>query len=206
LRREDEQLDRILARGYLGGPRYDEIWARVSKRTVAPRSAQRWRRFSPALAWAATLGGVLLFAGANVDFSKVRAKGTNTTESPMDAIEVGCSEKGDRVCETGSTLMITVNAAVVSGFVGAYAERIGAPLQDRIWYFPTSEGQMPEVVPGQSTVVLPKGIRIGEEHEPGRYRVTVWIASRLIDRSEVDSLSSGVVRTRSTFDLEIVRD
>jgi hypothetical protein len=52
--------------------------------------------------------------------------------------------------------------------------------------------------------VLAQGIKIGPEHAPGRYRVTVWMASRPAQRTDIDSAEPDLVRNRTTFDLEVI--
>jgi hypothetical protein len=101
--------------------------------------------------------------------------------------------------------MLSVNAALVSGFVGAYAQRIGDPARQRIWYFPASTGAAPEVTAGSGTVVLSDGILIGPEHLPGAYRITVWISDRPFSRSEIEAAAaSGTLPPRrSTLDLQV---
>jgi hypothetical protein len=203
LSKEDVQLDELLARGSLGGPKYDEILQRVLDRTatdVHPRR-KRW------LTWTLVPGGALAavcaawlvcVAPAHRGFV---AKGAG--ETATGALDVGCGPSGGRVCRTGSTLMVTVNTALASGYLGAYAERSGDPSHARIWYFPTASGSTPVVPPGDRTVVVPEGIQIGPEHPPGNYRVTVWVSSRPLGRSEVDQASPDTMRSRSTFELQV---
>jgi hypothetical protein len=101
--------------------------------------------------------------------------------------------------------MFQVNSAVVSGYLGAYAESLTDPSRPRIWYFPASTGApSPQVAAGDRTIVLAQGIKIGPEHAPGRYRVTVWMASRPAQRTDIDSAEPDLVRKRTTFDLEVI--
>lgn len=203
---EDDKLDELLARGHLGGPQYDAVLDRVLARTETReprRAAGRWLRWAlvPGVAIASGFAAWLLVARpATVPFT---AKGTTTTTA-NGALQIGCVPSGNHVCRAGSTLMFTVNSALASGFLGAYGERVGDSSQGRIWYFPSASGTTPTVPRGAGTVVLPDGIRIGPEHPPGRYRVTVWIAARPLGRAEVDGAGRGEIRSRAVLDLEVV--
>jgi hypothetical protein len=125
------------------------------------------------------------------------------------AIDIACASSvggpasltGARVCRSDDTLMFQLNTAVVSGYLGAYAERIGDPSAQRIWYFPSAAGESPRVAPGDRTIVLPDGIALGREHRAGQYRVTVWISSRPLARAEVDAATT--LQSRATFDVQI---
>ena len=100
--------------------------------------------------------------------------------------------------------MFSVNAAIASGYLGAYAERLGDPAPERIWYFPDPTGRSPQVASGSGTIVLPQGIRIGLEHRPGRYRVIAWIAEREPVRAAAGGpTSEGAARARDAFEIEV---
>jgi len=201
LNKEDAQLDKILARGALGGPRYDEILEEVLRRTATDR---RRRPARLALLGGAflvpALAALFIFAGRVRDpfTTKGRAGAAN------GALDVGCSPDGARACRVGGTLMFTVNAALTSGYLGAYAERVDDPLRTRIQYFPTAAGTAPAVAPRNGTVVVPEGIQIGPEHRPGRYRVTAWISSRPLAGQELDAAAPGTIQSRAALEIEIL--
>jgi len=203
LKKEKAQLGQILARNTLGGPHYDEILARVLERTAAaepPRSGHRVRRVA---VWGAVLlpaaAALIIFAARRDPFT---AKGTFVGHS--GALDIGCAPEGTHTCRVGATLMFTVNAARVSGHLGAYAERTDDPLHARITYFPDATGATPVVAPRDGTIVVPEGVEIGPEHRPGHYRVTAWISSRPIDGRQLDAAGPDTVSSRATLDLEIV--
>lgn len=204
-----KRLNQLLAQGSLGGPDYDQILDRVLERVAASEPPRRRRGLVWALVSGAALVPILalwLVFGQRVgkDFA---TKGLAT--SGAIAVDMGCGTSAVRSCRIGDTLMFTVNAALVSGYLGAYAERTDDPEHGRIWYFAApSRGDLPVagpmIAPGPGTVVVDQGIRIGREHQPGTYRVTAWIASRPLTASELDHAADGLVRSRSTFDLRIL--
>jgi hypothetical protein len=195
----------------LGGPRYDQIFEKVLARTeaAAPRLRRRWLPWLmiPGAAVAAGVAALLVIARPRGAGDAIRGDPSFAARGAAGggsgALEIGCGPAGGHVCREGGTLMFNVNTALAFGYLGAYAERIDDPAGERIWYFPKAAGFTPLVAPGNGTVVLSDGIQIGPEHRPGRYRVTVWISSRSLDRSEVDGASAGVIRDRATFELEV---
>jgi len=214
LKGDDPQIDRLLSRGYLGGPRHDAILREVLKGAEVPsraRSLRRWLALAlvPGAAVAAGLAVWLTVASpAQPPFTEKGGAGG----VPASAVNLACGPAKGRVCRVGDTLMFTVNAAVISGYFGAYAERVDAAppgvgnqgaAGERIWYFPTAAGAAPVVAPGQGTLVLPDGIRLGPEHRPGRYRVTVWLSSAPLGRSAVDKAPADALRGRSTIDFRV---
>jgi hypothetical protein len=199
----DDKLDELLARGRLSGRQVDEIWDNVWDR-VEPSTRPRRRPF---LRPFFVFGGVLASAAAAWSFFARPApehftpRGEPTVAS--GAVSIGCASSGRAVCRTGETLMFSVNGALAHGFLGAYAERIGEPSAERIWYFPNAGGASPAVPTSTGTVVLADGIRIGEEQPPGRYRVTIWTSPRAFDRAEASRDDVGV-SSKTTLELEVV--
>jgi hypothetical protein len=160
---------------------YDAI-ERVVLDRVAPHAISRnWRNSAALAGLASTLAIVLLLArtGSNPKLA-YRAKGSAPTNAA--AIDFACGSSGSRVCGAGTSLIFTVDSALTFGYIGAYAEKIGDPGNSRIWYFPDPDGRGPLVEPGHGTLVLPEAVRIGYEHAPGRYRVTVWSSRTPISR------------------------
>jgi hypothetical protein len=202
--KDNLQLDELLAQGHLGGPQYDRILDRVLEQTAPRRSWWRRRRMTaallPGLALASALGAWLMLARPAVEHFAPKG----TAWAPLaGAVEIGCAPSGGHVCPAGGTLLFKVNAAVISGYLGAYAERAGAPPSERIWYFPTAAGTGPVIARGEGTLVVPEGIRLGPEHRPGRYRITVWISSRPLGRSDIDGGAGRAILSRGVFDLEV---
>ena len=118
----------------------------------------------------------------------------------MGVLELGCVGGTPGVCRLGDTLMFTINGNLMSGFLGAYAERVGEPSAPRIWYFPTANGTAPRLEARSGTLVVPQGVRLGPPHAPGQYRVTMWIAEAPPGRAEPQSMALG----RESLPLEIL--
>jgi hypothetical protein len=195
----DDDLDLLLAGGHLSGAQYDSVEERVMS-SVAPRPRRLLRWLPLAAAACCVLGASTLVV--NEKDSGFRSKGSAMSQG---LIALGCGREVSRVCRPDSTLMFTVNAAVVSGHFGGYATPVGMPSSARIWYFPNASGEAPFVSSGTGTVVLPNGIRIGPEHQSGRYQVTVWLSSRPLSRKEVDQASPDVFLSRESLEIEVVR-
>lgn len=196
---EDARIDRLLAQGDLGGPHYDDIADRVLRSTAERLRRRRWALLlAPGLAAAMIVGTWRMVV--HTDGGRLTPKGSPMSTST--AIGVECA-RGGRVCRPGDTVTFSVNSAVVSGYLEAYADRQGTPIADRIWYFPTDGGGTPFVAPGQGTIVAPEGVRIGPEHTAGRYRVTVWITARPLERSALPAADPSVIRGKASFELTI---
>jgi hypothetical protein len=198
---DEDAVDQILSNGYLSGSQYDRIWRRIKSKSTnerKPRGAWFWGS-SIALASAA---GILFVALARPDLGIVTSKGAQLPGAGV--IEISCSSERNGACRGGSTLMFTVDGATAAGFLGAYAQRTDDPTQTRLWYFPDASGRAPAVASGAGMIVVPEGIKIGQEHRPGTYRVNAWIANRPLTRSEVDHAPKGVIIARSMLTIEIV--
>lgn len=196
--KDELELDRLLARGGLGGPSYDAIFERVLSGKQAPRltrSRRALRVLGVPLAAAAAFA--LWFALAPRD--RFTARGSASIDS---GLELGCGSAG-RACQVGDTLIFSVNAAVTSGYLGAYAVRSDDPRQERIWYFPSLGAVAPRVTPGAGTVTLPDGIRVGREHAPGHYRVELWLSAQPFQRADAKQALASATSSKQ-LELEIL--
>lgn len=183
MRYDEEEVERLLAGGYLSGAQYDRIEARVLRRVASQPARGGIRRVLPDLA--APLGGTALVVGAlalHVGSSEppaanapsFTAKGAAAAPK-QGAVELVCSG-APRACTVDDTLMFVVNTSVASGYLHASAERVEPPSPERIWLFPTEDGESPRVEPGQGTTVVPQGIRLASLPGPGLYRVDIWFS------------------------------
>jgi hypothetical protein len=100
--------------------------------------------------------------------------------------------------------MFVVSPRVPAGYLFAYAQRIDEPDGERIWYFPDAAGRSPLVTTGGLTAVLEKGVKVGAEHRPGKYRIDLWLTPTPI-RRDVPTLASRTAEgVGTTIEIEIV--
>jgi hypothetical protein len=196
-------IDRILARGYSGGPRRDQVLKEVLRRSAraAPRSPLRrfWPTTVAGVASACAVGLYMLMARHTPD--SLTPKGATAPGAAL--VDMGCGPRGLRLCGQGDVLMFEVGGAARTWYLAAYTERADDLGHARIWYFPTSTGMTPVTASAQGSVVR-KGIAIGQEHRPGKYRTTIVLSSRPLTRAEVEAVPAGVVVQRNVLDFEVV--
>ena len=172
---DDADLERLLARGNLGGATYDRIEANVMRRVLPqPQRRRPSRLWAVALPAAAALGALALFFRTPVetaaDDAGFTAKGSDTF--PAAGVDLMCA--ADRPCRPGDTLVFVVDTNVVHGYLNASAQRLDPASPERIRLFPTEKGESPRVGAGVGTTVVPKGLRLGPAFTPGVYRIDVW--------------------------------
>lgn len=182
VRMADSDLDQLLARGRLSGVEYDRIEERVLERVRPEQPKRWWFALFPATAAASLLGVWLVGSGGKVPEPFTAKSGGNAVRTVID---VGCEGPRPHVCRLGQTLMFSVGANGERGFLAAYAERVGEPTAERIWYFSAS-GLSPRIEPATETRVLGEGVRLGPPHAPGHYRVRVWISKNPVERTDQD--------------------
>ena len=227
LENDDMKLNQLLARGRLSGAEYDEIARRVLEHTAPRRARWLWPALVPATALASALAAWFLVVGAEVrepaasseaatavperpERDPFTAKSGGTPPSIADdpthgssrigRLELGCVGGAPGACRLGDTLMFSIDGNKVSGFLGAYAERVGEPAAPRIWYFPAADGTAPRLDANAGTLVVPQGVRLGPPHAPGQYQVTVWISEAPPERAHAESGTLG----RKSLRLEIL--
>ncbi|HVR21285.1 MAG TPA: hypothetical protein VMS65_16340 [Polyangiaceae bacterium] len=188
---DDAELDHLLARGRLSGSQYDQIERRVLDQ-VAPK-----RRVWPLLAPAAALAAAFcLWIAAGRDLAQApgappgnafreKSGGTPT----RGVVSIGCGGANPLVCRPGDTLMFSVSAVANAGYLVAYAERVGDPKKERIWYFPRTGATAPRVEAQAGTAVLPQGVRLGPPHVRGQYRVRAWLSEEPATRAQLEGAS-----------------
>jgi hypothetical protein len=203
VRDDDTQLDRLMAGGNLSGGQYDRIEQRILAEVARtePGARARWLpRVSLGLGLMSAAAAVVigLSRSAPPEFAQ---KGTHG--AAVGVLDVGCGGARAHVCAHGDTLVFTVNSAVGSGYLGAYAEKEGAPPHERIWYFPDQDSPGPLVPPGSGTVAVAEGVRIGPEHVSGRYVVTLWLSAEPLRQAHVDQQTLDGLAVRSTVTIEI---
>ena len=183
-----EDLDSLLSGGRLSGPTKDRILNAVLKSTTQQPWFSGWpaRDFLPwllaptalAVALLATaLSGVWSTAPSIPDF---QARGVG---APGPMIEAACAGP----CKIGELLILRAKGIRESAYVAAYS--VG-PHGQRIWYFPTTSGSMPNIAPTTIMAALPQGVRLGAEHEVGTYLLHAIFLRTPLSRDAVLQLTN----------------
>jgi hypothetical protein len=201
----EEELDRLLARGHMGGPGRDRI---VAKLLDARERRASWSRRRGAVAFGLMAAAALVLLMVRPK-EKFAAKGGAADGASLGA-SVTCLEgSGTQTCPVGGTLVIRLHDVASAGRLAAFAERAGT--SSRIWYFPAADGASPEVLAGVAPQTLAKGIRVGPEHAPGHYTLHVLLLAHPLTRAaitaaleETRDVAPSEVLARTTTPLEIV--
>jgi hypothetical protein len=168
---KDEELQRLLARGRLGGPSRERVLERVLDRVAPARPKRRPWLVPLVLAFGSGVAILVLVARPRPDDARWGAKG-GPTGQPV-ALEARCGDAP--ACEPGATLMFSVFGAPTPGYLSAYSSRVGSG--ERVWYF-SADTESPRVpASDQGTQPAGRGIVIGPEHTPGNYQVHLFLST-----------------------------
>jgi hypothetical protein len=192
--RRSGQAHTLLSGGNLSGGQREEVLGRVLAGVEAPA---RWRR---ALAWA---GGSMALAATAAFLLFVRPAGEPRPKgAAAPIVRVDCEPGGLAACRQGGTLMFAVEGARPDARVAAWAEPTAGG--ERVWYF-SGDGESPAVGDRTTDAILRRGIRVGPEHQPGAYRLTVLITETALPRAALLELAQqgGALATR-TWSLTVV--
>jgi hypothetical protein len=195
----EDELDRLLARGRMGGPARERVLGRVLE-TTAPRKARMasWAGVLAFVSAGAVAATVLLVRGHPDD--SFTSKGGSAAVTPR--VEVSCIDGDPSRCAMGSTLVFRAEDCEAGGYLAAFAERSGST--ERLWYFPSSnDPTLPSIAAKAEPQVLPRGARIGPEHTPGRYVVTMILAKRQLTRDQIVDATSPDLLGRWTTPIEV---
>ncbi len=202
-RKSASELDHLLADGELSGSERDAIFERV----MADVSRAEPSRVRSRIAWGiggglAIAAAALLAVGSHLGRqSELTARGT---AGPAETVQVRCAEGRLTACPLSSKLVFVVAGGTRQGFLSAYAEPVDGHAE-RVWYF-SSEGESPSVAAQPAnTQVLERAVRLAGAHQPGRYRVHVFLADRALRRDEMlaDTSAPGV-RAQLQTDLTVL--
>jgi hypothetical protein len=204
----NDDVDKLLAAGRLGGPARERILERVLRDVdpAAPRSRRwRWSRAIAALLAASSVAaGVALFTRVAPRPSQsdgLRAKGPAPAAAP--AISLLCSD-GEGICRTGERLFFRIGPTPRRRWLVAYAERADQPGAPRIWLSPGEAGRgdsVLEVPASDAPSVLRRAVEIGAAMPPGRYAVTMSLFDHAPTPTELHEAPVG--RARLTAPLVI---
>jgi hypothetical protein len=196
----DGEIDRLLARGGLGGAGREQILEQLltGARETA-RRPQRWRLWLSATTLALSAAAALvLVVSPGAHEPEFRAKGPATGTPVLD---VGCPPASLGACRPGSTLVFSVLGAVVPGHLQAWADRTDG--DGRIWYL-SAETETAALVPGPGTQPVRSGVRIGDEHIGGRYLVHVVLSTAPLTRGVLLAGTGDGVLAHATFPMTVV--
>jgi hypothetical protein len=192
-----DKIDDLLARGRLGAPRRERIFEEVHRHVRGgPFARSRVLVIAGPLALAA---GLLLLLRPQAGKPGAYApKGSSSTQ-----VEVSCSGGELSHCPRGSKLIFRFDALPASGFLHAFAEPLEKG-QERVWYYPTAVNAPPHLEHAAEGQILNRGIVVGTEHVPGRYRVHIVVASRSLSREELQRSEAPDVVATNVVELVIV--
>jgi hypothetical protein len=196
----DRDVDFLLAQGRMPGPEKERIKDQLLAMVRAEEQPSRrrvglWAGWAAGAATALALGAFLLLPRLSDDGGFSRKSGGGG--SPL---EVQCLGASPAACPAGSTLLFVVGGSARPGYLTAFAEPEGGG--ERIWYF-SSQDESPAVA-ADRTVPLRKGIIVGPEHRPGRYRLRLLLSE--VPLSRIDALAArpaGLI-AESTLPLQVV--
>ena len=191
--RRPGRADTLLSQGNLSGQQREEVLARVLDQVSAAEPAPRGLRTlwaGASLALAAALALFVVRPALRGDLG-LRARGG---ASPI--VRVACEPGGLEACRAGGTLLFAVEGAPAAAHLAAFAEPVGGG--ERVWYF-SAEGESPPVSDRTADAILRRGIRLGAEHPPGAYRLTVLLTASALPRAtllEVAGAERGALAVR----------
>lgn len=191
--RDDDGIDRLLARGRLSGGARERILARALAAS-APRR-RSWRRWLT-IAVPATAALLLVVLWPRAAFTPKGA--------PAGVFfDVTCADGSGHACARGATLLFHLGGVVRPSSLAAWAEPDGGG--ERIWYFPAGNDDAAVAVPaGALLQTLGRGVRIGPEHAPGRYTVHLVLSQRPLTRAEALAARAGDIVATATVPLEVL--
>jgi hypothetical protein len=179
-RPSDDEIDMLLGEGRVTAPAQERIFDRALRDAGVGAAPPRRRgfRFSFAAGLSLALGAAAVMIVprlAHRQDAGFRAKGAASLGAGPE-LDVSCIADGAAAalaaCPAGARLVFSVSGNTAGGYLAAYAEpRAGG---ERIWYF-SAEGQSPPLPTATGTVALGQAIRLGPEHAPGDYRISLYV-------------------------------
>ncbi|HEX6767579.1 MAG TPA: hypothetical protein VF103_18900 [Polyangiaceae bacterium] len=189
---DDDSLHTLLSEGRLSGAQRDRILERVLDEHASPRRRPRtWVLVAgvalPAAAILALVVGMHRRApegdaGAGWLVPKGERSGAH--------LEASCPNRAPGQCRKGDRLVFSVDGAKRDAFFAAYAE---CGSNERIWYFPTSDGNLPRVPATTGHVIVDQAARVGEEHGLGRCKIHLFLLGRPENRAALLSGESSTL-------------
>jgi hypothetical protein len=195
----DQELQRLLARGRLGGPGRERVLARVLQSAARP-PARRWRVWIATLALATSGTAALVLMRRTPAGDEFTAK--EGAKGKTGVLDLACVGGSSAACAVGSTLVFSAIGSSGPGYLAAYAEPAAGG--ERIWYF-SADGESPAIpVSTSGTRPAPRGVRLGPEHAAGRYLVHVFLTEAPLARRALLEAKRPGLLAQATFPLTVV--
>jgi hypothetical protein len=181
--RSDEEIDTLLSEGRLSGPTKDRVFEGALRDAGigdggAPRARASWRTrlaVTTGLTLATGVAAMILVPRISRQDDAFRVKGA-AAALELDVACVGAAGAGSLgACPQGATLVFSIRGdRPLGGYLAGYADPGSGG--ERIWYF-SADGDTPALPASVRDATLPfsKAIRIGPEHAPGEYRVSLFV-------------------------------
>jgi hypothetical protein len=190
---DDDSLHSLLSRGGLSGAQRERALEGALRRS-GTGSRRRW-------AWLGA-GVVLPAAAALAFFLRSPAVPVSPEASWLVAkgergpvLRATCPGRAMGECHAGDQLIFEVEGATRAGFFAAYADCAAG---ERIWYFPTAAGSLPEISPNGARTIVKQAARVGKEHGVGTCTLHLFALERPASRA---ALLSG--KTEGSFQADV---
>ena len=175
-----KELDRLLAGGGMSGPALDRALEGALERASPRLRRSRWARsawwFAPV---GAALLGVWLVRLPSGD-GAFRSKGGVTPLTPQVELVCGDHTGKDLQCAHDALLYFRVSGTSDAAYLSAYAEDAAG---ERVWFFPTASTRSVHLASGPEPRLAPRSVQLAGV-PAGRYRVSVSVSPRPLDRQE----------------------
>jgi hypothetical protein len=148
-----------------------------------------------ALAPLAAAAGFALLGGSG-ESPPATSSQTFAAKGPSQSLlSARCPGRPAGECRIGDRLVFEVEGAKAPAFFAAYAD---CAARERIWYFPTANGELPAIPGGQARAVVPTAAHIGSEHGTGVCHLHLFA---LAQRESRDTLVGGGEQHTARADL-----
>lgn len=197
---DDDSLHSLLSRGRMSGAQRERAFEGALRRSQ--RGSRRWGAIAAGVL-IPLAAGLALFIGTSEGPGTVPAANSNPVAKGRDeaVLRATCLGRPAGECETGDRLVFEVEGAKTAGYFAAYAECASG---ERIWYFPTAQGDLPKISGEEPRTVIDQAARIGPEHGVGSCSLHLFELDRPATRAEL--VAGGLAgAVRADVSLEVKR-
>lgn len=174
-------MPRLLSgRNSLSRVEKDRILERVLAE-VAPA-----RRFAPRpLHWvgaAAAVAGLVLVAAILTRDGREPELAARGGAAAVAGLAVSCPGSPSGACRPASTMVFDLSRSGGYRYFAAFGRRSDGTV---LWYFPVAGGRSVDLEAGLRDGLLDRGVRLGADHPPGRYRIHGIFSVEPLDREAI---------------------